>query len=154
MDDEALQDRAKAIVMPRFQMRAGFAQPLFKLTGLEELLKDDQTREGGQLLLFKLQGGQTADLTINRGLSYLHLGWPLFQVGSCSFKPDPTLSGGRLPSPLPHSKPDFFETEGSIDENNEPANAEFPLPVEGEYQRKQQGIGLDLEPFCSSQRPP
>jgi hypothetical protein len=77
--------------MPRFQMRAGFVQPLFKLTGLEELLKDDQPRKGGQLLFLKLQGGETADLTINVGFSYLHLGWPLFQVGSCSSQPDPTL---------------------------------------------------------------
>ena len=53
MDDEALQDRAKGIVMPRFQMRAGFVQPRSKLTGLEELLKDDQPREGGQLLFLK-----------------------------------------------------------------------------------------------------
>jgi hypothetical protein len=86
MDDETLQDRAKAIVMPRLQVRAGIVEPLFKPTGLEELLKDDQTREGGQLLLFKLQDGQTADLTINGGFSYLHFGWPLFQVGSCSFQ--------------------------------------------------------------------
>jgi hypothetical protein len=114
MDDEALQDRAKAIVMPRLQVRAGLVEPLFKPTRLEELLKDDQTRKGRQLLLFKLQGGQTADLTINVGFSYLHFGWPLFQVGSCSCKPDPTLSGGRLPSLLPHSKPDIFETEGLI----------------------------------------
>jgi hypothetical protein len=91
MDDEALQDRAKAIVMSRLQVRAGFVQPLFKPTRLEELLKDDQPREGRQLLVFKLQGGQTADLTVNVGLSYLHFWWPLFQVGSCPSQPDPTL---------------------------------------------------------------
>jgi hypothetical protein len=45
MDDEALQDRAKAIVPPRVQMRTGFLQPRFKLTGLEEVLKDDQSRK-------------------------------------------------------------------------------------------------------------
>jgi hypothetical protein len=77
--------------MPRVQVRAGLVEPRFKLTGLEELLKDDQTRKGSQLLLFKLQGGQTADLTINGGFSYLHFWWPLFQVGSDSCKPDPTL---------------------------------------------------------------
>src|SRR5690349_4922012 len=100
--------------MSRLQVRAGFVEPLFKPTRLEELLKDDQTGEGRQLLLFKLQGGKTTDLTINLGLSYLHFWWPLFQVDSCSLKPDPTLQGGRLPSLLPHSKPDFFETEGLI----------------------------------------
>jgi hypothetical protein len=68
-----------------------------KPTGLEELLKDDQTHEGGQLLFFEFQGGQTAGVTINVGFSYFHLGWPLFQVGSCSSQPDPTLSGDRLP---------------------------------------------------------
>jgi hypothetical protein len=30
-------------------------------------------------------------LTINGGFSYLHFWWPLFQVGSDSCKPDPTL---------------------------------------------------------------
>jgi hypothetical protein len=114
MDDETLQDRAKAIVMPRLQMRAGPLQPRFELTGLEEFLKDDQPGKGGQLLLFELQGGQTADLTINVGFSYLHLGWPLFQVGSCSCKPDPTLWGGRLPSLYLIRSRIFFETEGFI----------------------------------------
>jgi hypothetical protein len=41
MDDEALEDRAKAIVRSRLQVRAGFVEPLFKPTRLEELLKDD-----------------------------------------------------------------------------------------------------------------
>src|SRR5689334_19776680 len=112
MDDEALQDRAKTIMVPSRQVRARPLQACSELTGLEEFLKNDQTGKGGQLLLFEFQGGQTAGLTINVGFSYLHLGWPLFQVGSCSSKPDPTLSGGRLPSLLPHSKPDFFEPEG------------------------------------------
>src|SRR5215472_6122213 len=113
MHNETLQDRAKGIVMPRLQMCASLVQALFKPTTPEQLLKDHQTSEGRQLLLFKLQCGNTARLTINIALSYLHSGWPLFQVGFCSFKPDPILGGGRLPSFLTHSKPDFFETTGS-----------------------------------------
>src|SRR6516164_10272241 len=112
MHNQTLKDCAKRIVMPRQQVRTGLMQALFKPTTLEQLLKDDQTGEGCQLLLFKLQCGNTARLTINIGLSYLHSWWPLFQVGFCSCKPDPILWGGRLPSLLTHSKPDFFEIEG------------------------------------------
>jgi len=75
-------------------------------------LKDDQTGKGCQLLLFKLQGGNTARLTINIGFSLLHSWWPLFQVGFCSYKPKPILWGGHLPSFLYHSNFDFIETEG------------------------------------------
>jgi hypothetical protein len=51
--------------MPRQQVRTGLVQALFKPTTLEELLKDDQTGKGCQLLLFKLKGRDTAHLTIN-----------------------------------------------------------------------------------------
>jgi hypothetical protein len=45
-------------------------QALFKPTTLEQLLKDDQTGKGRQLLLFKLQGRDTA-----------RSWWPLFSGG-------------------------------------------------------------------------
>jgi hypothetical protein len=77
--------------MPRLQEGASILQLRSELTSLEELLKDHQTGEGGQLLLFEFQGGETAGLTINVGVSYIHSGWPLFQVGSCSLTADPTL---------------------------------------------------------------
>jgi hypothetical protein len=61
MHNETLKDCAKEcakrIVMPRQQVRTGLVQALFKPTTLEQLLKDDQTSKGYQLLLFKLQGG-------------------------------------------------------------------------------------------------
>ena len=69
MHNETLQDRAKRIVMPRRQVGTGLVQARFKPTTLEQLLKDDQTGEGCQLLLFKLQCGNTARLTINIALS-------------------------------------------------------------------------------------
>src|SRR6516225_4407204 len=57
MHNQTLKDCAKRIVMPRQQVRTGLVQALFKPTTLEQLLKDDQTSKGYQLLLFKLQGG-------------------------------------------------------------------------------------------------
>ena len=53
-------------------------------------------------------------LTIKLGVRSLHFWWPLSQAGFCPSKPDLTPVNRPSPDFFPHSKPDFYETEGFI----------------------------------------
>jgi hypothetical protein len=58
------------------QMSKTASQPLLQLQTLKQGLKNDKTRERGELLIFEPEAGNPVDFCLNLCFAGLHLRWP------------------------------------------------------------------------------